>query len=141
MDTTNLAGRSALVTGAGSGIGRETALLFARRGAQLFLCDVNEPGLAETERAARALGREVLARRVDVSKREEMRAFAESVHARVEAVDLLVNNAGVGIGGGFLDTEPRGLGLDRLDQPDGRGPRLPLLRAAHGESAGAEATW
>jgi NAD(P)-dependent dehydrogenase (short-subunit alcohol dehydrogenase family) len=104
MDMTNLQGRSALVTGAGSGIGKETALLLARRGARLFLCDVNESGLAETERAARELGRDVLARRVDVSKREEMRAFAESVHARVEAVDLLVNNAGVGLGGSFLDT-------------------------------------
>ena len=104
MDTTNLEGRSALVTGAGSGIGKQTALLLARRGARLFLCDVNEPGLAETERAVRELGREVLAQRVDVSQREPMRAFAEGVHARVEAVDLLVNNAGVGIGGGFLDT-------------------------------------
>jgi NAD(P)-dependent dehydrogenase (short-subunit alcohol dehydrogenase family) len=104
MDTTNLGGRSALVTGAGSGIGKETALLLARRGAGLFLCDVNEQGLAETERAVRELGREVLARRVDVSKRDEMRTFAELVHARVAAVDLLVNNAGVGIGGGFLDT-------------------------------------
>jgi NAD(P)-dependent dehydrogenase (short-subunit alcohol dehydrogenase family) len=104
MDTTNLEGRSALVTGAGSGIGKQTALLLARRGARLFLCDVNEPGLAETERAVRELGREVLALRVDVSQREPMRAFAEAVHARVEAVDLLVNNAGVGIGGGFLDT-------------------------------------
>jgi NAD(P)-dependent dehydrogenase (short-subunit alcohol dehydrogenase family) len=46
----------------------------------------------------------VLVRRVDVSKREEMRAFAEAAHARVPALDLLVNNAGVGIGGGFLDT-------------------------------------
>jgi NAD(P)-dependent dehydrogenase (short-subunit alcohol dehydrogenase family) len=104
MDTTNLDGRSALVTGAGSGIGKATALLLARRGASLFLCDVNEPGLAETERAVRELGRDVLARRVDVSQRAQMQAFAELVHARVEAVDLLVNNAGVGIGGGFLDT-------------------------------------
>ena len=104
METTTLAGRSALVTGAGSGIGKETALLLARRGAQLFLCDVNEAGLTETERAVREQGREALARRVDVSKRDEMRAFAEVVHARVPAVDLLVNNAGVGIGGGFLDT-------------------------------------
>lgn len=104
METSDLRGRSALVTGAGSGIGRETALLLARRGADLILCDVNESGLAETERAARELGRDVLARRVDVAKREEMRAFAEAVHGGVAAVDLLVNNAGVGIGGGFLDT-------------------------------------
>lgn len=104
MDVSRLQGRTALVTGAGSGIGRETALLLARRGADLVLCDVNEKGLKQTEEAVRALGRDVLARRVDVASREEMRDFAGEVHGRVEAVDLLVNNAGVGIGGGFLDT-------------------------------------
>jgi NAD(P)-dependent dehydrogenase (short-subunit alcohol dehydrogenase family) len=104
MDIADLAGRAAVVTGAASGIGRETTLAFARRGAGLFLCDVDETGLAETERGARELGCEVTSRRVDVASREEMGAFADSVHERVEAVDLLVNNAGVAIGGGFLDT-------------------------------------
>jgi NAD(P)-dependent dehydrogenase (short-subunit alcohol dehydrogenase family) len=100
VDVTTLAGKTALVTGAASGIGRETALAFARRGADLFLCD----GLAETEGRARALGREVFRRRVDVASREEMSTFAEAVHERVPAVDILVNNAGVGIAGGFLHT-------------------------------------
>lgn len=104
MDVSRLQGRKALVTGAGSGIGRETALLLARRGADLVLCDVNEEGLKQTEEAVRALGRDVLARRVDVASREQMRDFAGEVHGQVEAIDLLVNNAGVGIGGGFLDT-------------------------------------
>lgn len=104
MDVRDLRGRTALVTGAGSGIGRATALAFARRGADLVVCDVNEAGLGETEREARALGREVLSRRVDVASRDEMRAFAEAVHARVGAVDILMNNAGVGLGGGFLHT-------------------------------------
>jgi NAD(P)-dependent dehydrogenase (short-subunit alcohol dehydrogenase family) len=105
MDTSNLQGRTVLVTGAGSGIGRETALLAARRGADLAICDVNDSGLAEVERTARALGRSVIARRVDVADREQMREFAETVHDRAGAVDLLVNNAGVALAAGLLDSQ------------------------------------
>jgi NAD(P)-dependent dehydrogenase (short-subunit alcohol dehydrogenase family) len=105
VDTTDLRGRTALVTGAGSGIGRETALLAARRGADLVICDVDEEGLATTESATRALGRDVLARKVDVADREQMGEFADAVAAAVGAVDLLVNNAGVGLAAEFLDTE------------------------------------
>jgi len=104
MDVRTLSGKTALVTGAASGIGRASALAFARRGADLFLCDIDEAGLAETERAARELGRDVFGSRVDVADRDAMAAFAAAVHERTDAVDLLMNNAGVAIGGGFLDT-------------------------------------
>lgn len=104
MDTTNLRGKTAVVTGAGSGIGRATALLLAQRGANLCICDINEVGLKEVEQLAQALGSQVLARRVDVAKRDEMKQFADAVHAQVPAVDILMNNAGVGLGGGFLDS-------------------------------------
>src|SRR5205807_10606786 len=77
IDTRRLAGRVALVTGAASGIGRATALAFARAGADLVLCDLDERGLARTTADAEAMDRAVLARRVDVAKREEMRAFAD----------------------------------------------------------------
>jgi NAD(P)-dependent dehydrogenase (short-subunit alcohol dehydrogenase family) len=97
-------GRTALVTGAASGIGRATALALARAGADLVICDVDEPGLEESAAAIRAAGRRVAARRVDVANREEMRAFAADVHRERPAVDLLVNNAGVGLGATFLDT-------------------------------------
>jgi NAD(P)-dependent dehydrogenase (short-subunit alcohol dehydrogenase family) len=104
MDIRSLGGRTALVTGAASGIGRATALALARRGASLVVCDVNDDGLAAVAAEIRALGSDVLAKRVDVARAEEMEAFAAAVHERVEAVDLLVNNAGVGLGGGSLHT-------------------------------------
>lgn len=104
MDVTNLSGKTVLVTGAASGIGKETALAFARRGAALVICDMNEAGLGETATQIRGLGRDVTAHRVDVADRDAMREFAAAVHARIDAVDILMNNAGVGLGAGFLDT-------------------------------------
>lgn len=98
-------GRNVLITGAASGIGRETARAFARRRARLFLCDVDATGLAETEESARALGATVTAARVDVSRRDEVAAFAEEVHRLCPALDILVNNAGVLLAGSFFDTE------------------------------------
>jgi len=104
MDVRNLSGKTVLVTGAASGIGRESALAFARRGAHLFLGDVNQAGLDETATAIRALGRTVQTRVVNVAERESMRAWAAEVHAAVDAVDILMNYAGVGLGGGALHT-------------------------------------
>jgi NAD(P)-dependent dehydrogenase (short-subunit alcohol dehydrogenase family) len=104
MDIRQLRGRTALVTGGASGIGRATALALARRGASLVVCDVNDDGLAAVAAELRRLGADVFARRVDVARAEEMETFAAAVHERVEAVDLLVNNAGVGLGGGTLHT-------------------------------------
>jgi NAD(P)-dependent dehydrogenase (short-subunit alcohol dehydrogenase family) len=100
----SLQGKTALVTGAASGIGLETALVFAGRGADLVICDVDEAGLEAASKRIEALGCSVLARRVDVSSADEMRAFAAEVHQRVEAVDILMNNAGVAIIGPFLST-------------------------------------
>jgi NAD(P)-dependent dehydrogenase (short-subunit alcohol dehydrogenase family) len=104
MGRLDLSGKTALVTGAASGIGRETAVAFARAGADLVVCDVNERGLEDVAGAIKALGRAVLARRVDVSKAEEVRALADAVHAERPAVDVLMNNAGVAVGGTFVDT-------------------------------------
>jgi len=94
--------RAVVVTGAGSGIGRATALAFAKEGARIAACDVDNARL-ETLRGE--LGdRALLVRKVDVSSRSEMRSFADAVHALVPAADVVVNNAGVGLGGTFLDT-------------------------------------
>ena len=104
MDVRDLTGKQVLVTGAASGIGKETALACARRGANLVICDLDAVGLSDVEKTIHELGRDVIASRVDVSDAEQMRAFAEAVHGQIEAPDILVNNAGVAIGGRFQDT-------------------------------------
>ncbi|MBV8181317.1 MAG: SDR family NAD(P)-dependent oxidoreductase [Mycobacterium sp.] len=105
ITTADLTGRVVAITGAGSGIGRELALLCARRGANLALCDINEPALGDTADAARGHGRNVVTCRVDVSDPDLMGAFATETFSRFGGVDILVNNAGVGLIGGFLDTD------------------------------------
>ncbi|HZP43355.1 MAG TPA: SDR family NAD(P)-dependent oxidoreductase [Candidatus Binatia bacterium] len=100
----DLRGKTALVTGAASGIGRATALALAAAGADLVLCDVDAAGLEETAARVRTAGRRAEASVVDVANRDAMRAFAASVHRARPAVDVLVNNAGVALGGDFLDT-------------------------------------
>ncbi|HEX3317827.1 MAG TPA: SDR family NAD(P)-dependent oxidoreductase [Solirubrobacteraceae bacterium] len=104
MDTEDLTGRTAVVTGAASGIGRAIALLAAERGAGLALCDIDEAGLAAVAGEVRRLGRDVLTEPVDVADRDQMRAFAAKVHDGPGPADLLVNNAGVGLVAGFLET-------------------------------------
>jgi NAD(P)-dependent dehydrogenase (short-subunit alcohol dehydrogenase family) len=91
-----------VVTGAGSGIGRATALAAAKTGARVAALDVNAARLAElkTDLGDRAL----LVKEVDVADRAAMKAFADEVHSHVAAVDVIVNNAGVAVGGNFLDT-------------------------------------
>jgi NAD(P)-dependent dehydrogenase (short-subunit alcohol dehydrogenase family) len=92
-------GRTAVITGAGSGFGLETARLAARQGLQVVLVDVQADALERAAREIEALGAPVLARRVDVSRAAEMDALGAAVEERFGAPHLVFNNAGVGAGG------------------------------------------
>jgi NAD(P)-dependent dehydrogenase (short-subunit alcohol dehydrogenase family) len=95
----------AVVTGAAKGIGRATALELARSGAWLAGCDTDEPALAKTLADCRALGARTLGEAVDVGDAAQMQAFAERVERELGPTFCLVNNAGVGVSGGFFATE------------------------------------
>ncbi|MEM9730330.1 MAG: SDR family NAD(P)-dependent oxidoreductase [Myxococcota bacterium] len=98
-----LKGKVAVVTGAGSGIGRETALALGARGCRLALCDVNQDALDELQADVENLGATVTTHHVDVSNRDQMRQFADDVVSAHGAANILVNNAGVTIIASFED--------------------------------------
>jgi len=97
-------GRLVVVTGAGSGFGRETALLFARHGADIVCVDINREAAEHTVEQIRQLGAQAWARVVDVGSVEQMTALADGIEADFGAPDIVVNNAGIGIAGSFFDT-------------------------------------
>lgn len=105
IDTRDLSGRVVVVTGAGGGIGRELALQCAERGAHLALCDRNPTALEETARLCTARGtRPPLTDAVDVSDADQMTTFGKEVIATLGVPDLVINNAGIAVIGGLLDT-------------------------------------
>jgi NAD(P)-dependent dehydrogenase (short-subunit alcohol dehydrogenase family) len=88
----------AAITGAGSGMGRSLAINLAKRGCQVAISDVDEASLAETAKLAGVHGVKVTSKRVDVSKRDEVYAWADEVVADHGKCNLIFNNAGVGYG-------------------------------------------
>jgi len=97
----DLENKVAVITGAGSGLGRELVLASARRGMRIAGADVDEPGLAETKRLllAQTPTAEFFSQKLDVSKSEAVQAFADAVFAHYGAAHALFNNAGVATSG------------------------------------------
>jgi short-subunit dehydrogenase len=127
-------GKVAVVTGAGSGIGRQLALTLARRGARLALSDVAETGLAETAARARALGAEVHTARLDVTDRAAVLAYADEVAGHFGVVHQVYNNAGVAGGTTVEDSDwadyDRILGVNLFGVLHGTKAFLPHLIAS-----------
>lgn len=91
-------GRVAAVTGAASGMGRYLGVRLAKRGCHVALSDVNEEGLEESARLARAHGVKVTTQKLDVANREAVHAWADQVVRDHGKCNAIFNNAGVGLG-------------------------------------------
>jgi len=91
------AGKTIIITGAASGIGHATALIFAREGANIVCADINEKGARETAAEVNDKGSQALALKVDVTRRSEVNAMAERALATFGRVHFLFNSAGAAV--------------------------------------------
>ncbi len=99
------AGKVAVVTGAGSGIGQALAIELGRSGAKVAISDVDTEGLAATEERLAAVGATVKSDRLDVTEREAFQVYADAVNAQFGTVNQIYNNAGIAFIGDIEATE------------------------------------
>jgi NADP-dependent 3-hydroxy acid dehydrogenase YdfG len=128
------AGKVAVVTGAGSGIGQALAVELGRSGAKLAIGDVDTEGLADTERQLKAIGAPVKADRLNVTERESFLAYADAVNEYFGKVNQIYNNAGIAYTGDievcpFKDIE-RVMDVDYWGVVNGTKAFLPHLIAS-----------
>lgn len=102
----NLTGKTALITGAGRGIGRATAIAFAKEGINVGLVGRTAANLEEVAKELSQYGVNVTMATADVSDNESVIAAVEHVKAELGPIDILINNAGIGKFGKFLELSP-----------------------------------
>ena len=100
-----LEGKTALVTGAGSGIGEAIALLFAREGADIAVNDIDPASAEKTAEAVRKFGRRAIAVQADVADSSQVDLMVDRVITEFGGVHILINNAGIPIHGPFLEKQ------------------------------------
>lgn len=99
LENLSLRGKNAIVTGGGSGIGRATALILAKAGANVAVCDINYEKADEVKEEIEAMGRNALAIRCDVSNSIVCEEMVNIIAKEFKSIDILVNNVGGGGGG------------------------------------------
>ncbi|MFL0472890.1 3-ketoacyl-ACP reductase [Priestia sp. 179-F W1.4 NHS] len=102
----SLKGKVALITGAGKGIGRSTAIELAKEGVNIGLIARTEADLKAVASELEAFDVQVAYATADVSSMEEVNVAVEHLHTKLGATDILINNAGIGKFGGFLELDP-----------------------------------
>lgn len=136
MAVPQLRNKQVLITGAGSGIGRASALAFARQGAHIIASDLHLEPLQSLQQEVQTLGVRCLIFAVDVSDNIAMSAFARDVHNQIGAPDVLFNNAGIAYLGKFLDSGleqwQRVLNVNLMGVVHGCYHFIPLMLAAGG---------
>jgi 3-oxoacyl-[acyl-carrier protein] reductase len=90
-----LEGKVALITGGARGIGKEIAMLFARNGSNIAICDVNLEEAEKTAQEIRGLGRESLAFKADVTDSSQVQDMVDKILDKFNKIDILINNAGI----------------------------------------------
>ncbi|MGF0225673.1 SDR family oxidoreductase [Dietzia natronolimnaea] len=106
-DARDVGGRAAelvVITGAGSGIGRATAVEYGSRGATVVIADRDLDGAERTARQVGLVGGTGVPYRLDVTDADAWQEFADDLRGRYGVPDVVINNAGIGMGGGFLET-------------------------------------
>lgn len=101
-----LDGKTALVTGAGSGIGREIALLFAKQGATVAVADINDAGSKAVANEIAGSGGAAIPIALDVTNLDATNAAIAEIVSNTGRLDILVNNAGIGMVGNLVETIP-----------------------------------
>ena len=102
----NISGKKALITGGGRGLGRATAIAFAKEGIHVAITGRNEQKLQETVNELTALGVDAIYEVFDIANPDEVKTGIANIISKFGTIDILVNNAGIAAFGSFLEMEP-----------------------------------